>query len=56
MGAVRRYASAAAHQLGVWVNVITDDASAAQVDTDRLWADTVEATGRLRQAVGLSEA
>jgi len=34
--AVRRYATAAARQLGVWVNVITDDASAAQVDTDPL--------------------
>ena len=34
--AVRHYASAAARQLGVWVNVITDDASAAQVDTDPL--------------------
>jgi ABC-type sugar transport system substrate-binding protein len=34
--AVRRYATAAAGQLGVWVNVITDDASAAQVDTETL--------------------
>jgi len=34
--AVRRYATAAARRLGVWVNVITDDASATQVDTEAL--------------------
>lgn len=35
-GPLRRYATEAARSLGVWVNVITDDASAAQVDTDAL--------------------
>lgn len=34
--ALMRYAEAAAKTIGVWVNVITDDAPAAQVDTDDL--------------------
>lgn len=34
--ALMRFADAAAKTIGVWVNVITDDAPAAQVDTDEL--------------------
>lgn len=33
---VRRFATAAAKQVGAWVNVITDDAPAAQVDAEPL--------------------
>jgi hypothetical protein len=35
-GSLRRYAMAASKSLGVWVNVITDDAPAAQVATEAL--------------------
>lgn len=35
-GQPRRYASAAAKVVGVWVNVITHDSRAAQVDTEVL--------------------
>jgi hypothetical protein len=35
-GQLRRYAIAAARMVGVWVNVITDDSGAAQVDTEVL--------------------
>jgi hypothetical protein len=35
-GQLRRYATAAAKVVGVWVNVITDDARATQVDTEVL--------------------
>lgn len=35
-GQLRRYAIAAAKVVGVWVNVITDDSRAAQVDTEVL--------------------
>ncbi len=35
-GQLRRYAAAAAKMVGVWVNVITDDSRAAQVDTEVL--------------------
>ena len=35
-GQLRRYAIAAAKMVGVWVNVITDDSGAAQVDTEVL--------------------
>jgi ABC-type sugar transport system substrate-binding protein len=34
--AVMRYADAAAKAVGAWVNVITDDALAAQVDSEAL--------------------
>lgn len=34
--ALMRYAEAAAKIIGVWVNIIIDDAPAAQVDTDEL--------------------
>lgn len=34
--ALMGYADAAAKTIGVWVNVITDDAPAAQVDTEEL--------------------
>ena len=33
---VMRYADASAKTVGVWVNVITDDVPAAQVDTEAL--------------------
>ena len=35
-GPLRRYALDAAKAVGVWVNVITDDAPAARVDTEAL--------------------
>ncbi|MGH9104644.1 MAG: hypothetical protein ACRDZX_02185 [Acidimicrobiales bacterium] len=35
-GQLRRYATDAAKVVGVWVNVITDDPRAAQVDTEVL--------------------
>jgi ABC-type sugar transport system substrate-binding protein len=35
-GPVMRYADAATKALGVWVNVVTDDATAAQVDAEAL--------------------
>ncbi len=35
-GPLHRYAAEAARSLGVWVNVITDDAPAAQADTEPL--------------------
>ncbi|MGH9057623.1 MAG: hypothetical protein ACRDYY_17450 [Acidimicrobiales bacterium] len=34
--ALMRYADAAAKTVGAWVNVISDDAPAAQVDTEEL--------------------
>jgi hypothetical protein len=35
-GQLRRYAIAVAKVVGIWVNVITDDSRAAQVDTEVL--------------------
>lgn len=35
-GPLHRYATEAARSVGIWVNVITDDAPAAQVDTEPL--------------------
>lgn len=35
-GPLMRYADAAAKAVGAWVTVITDDAAAAQVDTEAL--------------------